>query len=98
MPDITIDAKVAAMLAIGAINRLVNDPDVDGCCLRCCGECWALSTLLADGKLNDIVNHNGEALGYSWWIGAFPVDAGGVDIGRLAYMWRPDFCPNHEGE
>lgn len=91
MKTITMDVKVAALMAIGHLDDLLHEP----CCPVCCGPCWALKSLVDSGQLDELVGLRGWARNAGWW----DRETSQVDRAWLAEVWPASACNNHlEGE
>ncbi len=100
--DVRIPVDVAADLVAGHIHilwsQVVNedDPDLRGCCKRCCAPCHALAQLLDLGLLDDLyqVHHNATGGQSAVW------DENRMEIDRawFAGAWRDDLGCHEENQ
>lgn len=81
---VAVATTAASRLTIAALNDLWSGDQDKGCCSFCCGPCYALSVLVADGSLDDIVRPAVD--GHHWWVD------GQVDRDFLWRAWRRTDC------
>lgn len=95
-PAVVIDMKAAGWLTSFALAKLweaTEDPELGGCCPRCCGACAALARLADAGHLDALASLHPDVE----WMNRRTMQ---VDRTWLCSAWRAgrNRCPNHRDD